>query len=393
MRTWKEEHNEEPMHKLLTVVIQTSPIPSHPSTALLEALFRGFQNYADGVLESRVIILADGYEKIDGIEAENNKHGKISSESALRYQKHLEVLQAKVQNEEFPFCPKRSGSIELLLLPYRHGSARGVRAAFFELETKCQAPSIATRFVMVGQHDNFFVREAPVRQVVQAMQREPGLGIEARCIHFLSTSTLNYLDKIERRYGLKLQLVRASANLPFPLVPLVFWYGRTHISTAEYFREYIFQKKCQTLQSKDHLEELLGPAQLADILERGPTAQAEYGTYVLQTSETEDVIYHLSGRRARAVSEMSADQDKLDNNVEESNGGPQAPAIHGSSFTTARTCKAIVPGLTILGQDQPRHKTNFKQRCFHCGQKGHSFKFCPDIRGGQGIAAETIDLS
>ena len=84
------------MEEILTVLIQTSPIPSHPSLALLEALFKSFQK-ADGLLESNIVILCDGCEEIikgqqqnNGDsdrknEKENHKHGKASQETAKRY--------------------------------------------------------------------------------------------------------------------------------------------------------------------------------------------------------------------------------------------------------------------------------------------------------------------
>mmetsp|Transcript_5346 Transcript_5346/g.11771 ORF Transcript_5346/g.11771 Transcript_5346/m.11771 type:complete len:85 (+) Transcript_5346:27-281(+) len=79
------------MHELLTVLIQTSPIPSHPSTALLEALFRSFEK-ADGLLESRIIILADGCETLDnsnnndGSKTENNNNNNNRSSIPILHQ-------------------------------------------------------------------------------------------------------------------------------------------------------------------------------------------------------------------------------------------------------------------------------------------------------------------
>jgi hypothetical protein len=137
----------------LTVIVQTSPIPSHPSTALLEALFRSFHK-ADGLLESRIVILADGCEEIvvpslssttttpendngttAAVEVENIKHGKSSSETAENYRRHLEALKSLVQNQVPPFCPQGGGSIELFQLETRHGSAPAIRAAMERVVT------------------------------------------------------------------------------------------------------------------------------------------------------------------------------------------------------------------------------------------------------------------
>ena len=168
------------MHDKLTVLIQTSPIPSHPSTALLEALFRSFRK-ADGLLEARIVILADGCEELpspeadaeqtssSGKEVENFKHGKASSSSIESYHEHLLRLRKLVQNQTPPFRPEGAGTIELLELETRHGSAPAIRAAMERVVT--------TPLVMVCQHDNFFVHEAPVRDVVHAMLETNGLGV------------------------------------------------------------------------------------------------------------------------------------------------------------------------------------------------------------------------
>jgi hypothetical protein len=285
-------------HDKLTILIQTSPIPSHPSTALLEALFRSFQK-ADGLLESKIVILADGVEEIENndtssdeppppqklqqqqqqqpSEVENIKHGKASSETAENYREHLKRLKRAVQDQHPPFQAHNGGSIELYELETRHGSAPAIRAAMEKI--------VKTPLVMVCQHDNFFINEVPFRNVVDAMLEEPfGLGVGANCIHFLSTATMNYQDKIKRRYNLDLPPVRAK-GLDYNLVPLAFWYGRSHLTYSSYVREYVLNRP---LAKGSHLEELLGEKQLRDILskrrisnEDAVRAHRDYGTYVL----------------------------------------------------------------------------------------------------------------
>ncbi|VEU38499.1 unnamed protein product [Pseudo-nitzschia multistriata] len=382
------------LHESLTVLIQTSPIPSHPSTALLEALFRSFEK-ADGLLESRIVILADGCEALghDGGSAtptesgkqatENIKHGRCYSRTAENYLRHLELLERAVREGTPPFCPRAGGSIELVRLESRHGSAPAIEAAM--------ARCVSTPLVMICQHDNFFVNEAPLRGVVAALLEEPrGLGIDANCVHFLSTATLNYREKIQRRYKLDIGEPRRVKALEDPLVPLVFWYGRSHVAYSDYVRSHCLNRE---LARGSHLEELLGEKQLHDIVEVGMEAHKKYGTYVLDQGF--EVLYHMSGRRVRAADPSDATENfgQKDSSIENKQQQQQQQHNHRQqqqqplegSFTTARETRARVPGLAFFAPDgegaprttAPANRKPFKQRCFHCGEKGHSKKFCP----------------
>jgi hypothetical protein len=379
------------MDQLLAVIVQTSPIPSHPSTALLEALFRSFEK-ADGLLESQIVILCDGCEETLAGEKENNKHGKASSRTASSYRQHLELLQTAVETQQPPFVPQLNGSIQVVRLKERHGSARAIEAAF---------SSLTTHLCMVCQHDNFFVKEVPFRACVQQMHQTPGMGIGLKCLHFLSTATMDYQTKVQRRYNMYIKEIPAAwLDDKSKLVPLIFWYGRTHLSYTDHYRSTILNRP---LQKGDHLEELLGVAQLEDIKSRGmKKAFPDYGTYVLDQGCGE-VIYHLSGRRVRAASGESQSiqpstatdtgREGANNSHDHSNAASSKPT--DGSWTTARFCRAIVPGLEILaaGAQSPNSqpKGRFKQKCFLCGQKGHSKAFCP--LQSDHPQTETIDLS
>ena len=144
------------MDNLLTVIIQTSPLPSHPSTALLDALFRSFDKVKH-LKECNFVILCDGceggsenlaVENIDTLLSEskskpNYKHGTCSQLTADKYRLHLQILQDKIQKQEEPFVSHNNGSIKLLKLPHRYGSARAIEAAFEML-------SIDTPYILIG---------------------------------------------------------------------------------------------------------------------------------------------------------------------------------------------------------------------------------------------------
>ena len=112
-----------------------------------------------------------------------------------------------------------------------------------------------------------------------------------------------------------------------------------------------------------------------------------YGNYVFferssddDTIDEKEVLYHLSGRKARAVPTSQSCDTNVMPSVPIATGSTSKQSFNprGNSFTTARRATAVVPGLEIVttSSSQKPPKGRFKQRCFHCGEKGHSFKYC-----------------
>lgn len=381
------------MNQLLTVIVQTSPIPSHPSTALLQALFRSF-DHVDGLRKCRILIVADGWGEIASTEAEGLKRGKVSSDSAIRYQQHLKQLQQDIADSPFHGSAVDQGSVELLILDTRHGSAKAIQHAVNS--------EVSTPFLMICQHDNFFISKVPLRSILTTMKREPWL----KACHFGATATMNYVAKVKQRYGLDILPRHAVVDsIEFPLIPLVFWFGRTHVARTDYYRDFVLNRE---IEVGDHLEELLGERQLKDMQQTGMEAHDLYGNYVLDQGK--EVLYHLSGRRARASAQEGAalgtstdnrdwhtkeEEEEEHKSLDDHQSVPGKEASNNTeSFTTARSCRAIVPGLELLPSPPScttRPSGRFRQRCFHCGVKGHSYRYCPDAK--QAIETETIDLS
>lgn len=392
------------MDKILTVIVQTSPVPSHPSTALLQALFRSFNEHVNGIRECRIIIVADGFEE-EGKGDGNLKRGKVPLDVAQRYRIFLKRIEESIINAPFGgSCIQKDGSVQLVILSKRHGSAKAINHV---LKTMVETP-----FVMICQHDNFFIADTPsLDSIMSVMSRNPWM----KALHFTATATMNYVEKARKRYGIELEPRSVVQDVHrFTLIPLVFWFGRTHIGRTDYYRDFVLNRRIKT---GDHLEELLGELQLNDIRKNGMVVHDVYGNFVLD--QAEQVLYHLSGRRARAVEEGSGsggdvlvlqqetgagvieneNEDEIDSDRQKEIASASA-SLHdwssrSTSFTTARSCQAVVPGLALAPPPFPSStsppKGRFRQRCFHCGAKGHSYRYCPDMPNV--LETETIDLS
>lgn len=384
------------MENLLTVIVQTSPLPSHPSTALLEALFRSFDRVKH-LKDCNIIILCDGACDEDDEHVKdtkqskkiNYKHGSINQDKVNDYLLHLDLLQQKIDNKEAPFISKNNGTIKLLKLPYRHGSARAIKATF----------PINTPYVLIAQHDNFFVHEVNYLKDIINFLDEEETKSWLQCIHFPSTATLNYIQKIKRRYDIDLQMLckkPQSSSLDGELIPLVFWYGRTHIARTSYYKNKIL---CRELKQGDHLEELWGTQQLNEILvvadnndfeTQFKMLHAPYGNYVFFEHDMDgnvqqkEVLYHMNGRKVRATISSGKSMHSTSEDITSSSSTVQTSfKPHRNSFTTAKSTVAVVQGLEYVDDSSQTKSSSkqkkFKQNCFHCGEKGHSKKFCPKL--------------
>ena len=356
---------------------------------------------------AKIYILCDGYDEIeDDGESDDKtnekqkrkdgtKRGRVTRDVASRYREHLKLLRAKIDQPPFAgsasgFDDSSSPCVEIVELPERHGSACAIKEAF-------DMGLVTTPFVMVAQHDNFFVSDVDLPFVLEILIDNDWI----KCFHFISTATMDYVTKIKRRYDIDLEpFVRQNTgNLKGSVIPLLFWYGRTAISRTDYYTDFVLKER--TLRVGDHLEELLGEKQLRDIQERGvEAAHSQWGNFVLDQGR--EVIYHLSGRRVRAADPNKESVDRSDRDKFASSAMGVTNTLPGKaptdescgSFTTARSVRAIVPGLEIIPSERKDGgaRGKFKQKCFLCGKKGHSYRFCPDAREGNQPVVETIGL-
>ena len=154
------------VQKLLTVIITTSPIQSHPSSKLLEDVLDSFVHIPD-LGTCRKLLVCDGFKVIphkrkDGGGTNNqSKKGLISAEVGRRYEEFVDSVTERSSKGVHPFgC----GATEVIRLKKHMGFAYAVKEALTRVDTP---------YVMVVQHDFAFVRPFDLRAVLNAMAAEP----------------------------------------------------------------------------------------------------------------------------------------------------------------------------------------------------------------------------
>ena len=153
----------------LTIVVTTSPIPSVPSTALLQACLKSFEHVND-LSRCRVIIVCDGIGKVLRAEEKPNwKCSRVNPGHAAVYKEYISNIERLAQRQQ------QQQPCEVMVLDERHGCGLAVKAALALVQTP---------FVMVVQHDQLFLRSFDAGGVLAVMRAHPAalryVGIQSR---------------------------------------------------------------------------------------------------------------------------------------------------------------------------------------------------------------------
>ena len=160
------EPEPHPVQKLLTVIITTSPIQSHPSSKLLEDVLDSFWHVPD-LCSCRKLLVCDGFKVIspkhkDGSGTNNqSKKGLVSAEVGRRYEEFVDSVTERATAGVHPF---NAGPTEVIRLEKHMGFAYAVKEALSRVDTP---------YVMVVQHDFAFVRPFNLQAVLTAMTAQP----------------------------------------------------------------------------------------------------------------------------------------------------------------------------------------------------------------------------
>ena len=346
------------MEELLTIIVTTSPIKSHPSTELLERTFDTFHLAGQEFLNCPKVIVCDGYRQRDDGKATSKKHniskqamrnGIVTEEQANNYILFKERLQ-KLCKEAPSNSPFRHTTVEQL--DERMGYGFALRHAL----RHC----VSTPFVCVIQHDRTFMRQTPMYEVLHTMWRHRTIkyvGISMR-------SNLMYRDIFKSKYGKAseeemgsmilrppellldaakygpngnsdegladlvddkiLKSIRAYAEAyqgtmqcnkqlmwvqdnPPPegkhqltLTPTLFWYDNTHICETVHYRDFVFHPKYKMVARGGFVEDKLSPVMKRTTERLGLTeGHARFGCYILDDHSGLFFTGHLDVRILR----------------------------------------------------------------------------------------------
>mmetsp|Transcript_56629 Transcript_56629/g.184205 ORF Transcript_56629/g.184205 Transcript_56629/m.184205 type:complete len:375 (+) Transcript_56629:152-1276(+) len=353
------------MDQRLTIVVTTSPIPSHPSPALLRALFASFAAHLPGFERCPRVLVCDGYRRPTA----GGKPQLCSEEAYNGFLDEVDRLSAT----------GTLGPCRVLRLESVHGYGLALGRALEVVETE---------FVLVVQHDWLLVQNTDLCAAMSAMDSDG----EVKCIALQSLTTLGYAKRLRVRYNIELPPSREVCGLT--LTPQLFWYDKPHICRAQHYREVVLRNAPNGVgecPERKYGLEFMWPRLLAagDRLEE---VHREFGVFFWDVGA--EVIYHLSGRKLRAAEELPT------GSAVGSDAAPSAAAVvaelHGEARATtaggytaaAAERAALVPGLALAkgaearisaaqGEGPRQHAAKFKGRCFICGLKGHSKLLCP----------------
>jgi hypothetical protein len=224
----------EELWKKLTVLMTTSPVRSNPSTEMFEAVVNTLDLVA-GLNLCDMVVACDGYKISE--DKEKPRRGVILPDQVERYKEFRQNLKNLYEDS----CSSDSdGTTKRKVQPPRRRHVQVLELqehCGFSFAVKHALEPVKTPYVMVVQHDHSFVRNFDLKGCVQTLELHPD---NVKYIGLLSTSTLNYPRVVQSKYAFKMDRTFAYNNLP--LVPLIYWYDKTHICSVRYYKEFVFSE-------------------------------------------------------------------------------------------------------------------------------------------------------
>jgi hypothetical protein len=310
------------VRSLVTVVITTSPVVSHPSLTLLESVLKSFVFTPDLWACSKVIV-CDGCRSLpvssrcqdyvkrdlldsdhDGVDA--SVEGDIGSLPRRKYGRIAKAMRSGYVDtaylekyNEFK-CRLRDRCDMDKGKSWHPADAPFADVAVMCLEERCgygftlkeallpENGLVDTKYVCVVQHDRTFLRHVPVKSIVAAMEasaswahQEGSDGLPdqvVKSVGLLTRSNMNYLQRVVGRpsfrgHHLDIELLTwkplelrtgGGANQP-KLIPLLQFYDSTHIALTRHYLDFVFDAETRLVSRGGFVEDRLSGALLQSI--------------------------------------------------------------------------------------------------------------------------------
>lgn len=180
------------MNNQLTVIIPTSPIPSHPSTAIIDETIADIRRYTN----ARIIIMADGV------------HESVEHRS-INYINYTEDVCRRIVADAY-------GVSEIIIFAeHKHQS---------EMTRLILRNIVKTPLIMFCEHDTSPIGDIPFQQICDLVQNSP----ITNCVRF------NIFDRILEEH--QHLMVRPYVENGIPLTGTIQYSQRPHIAKTDWYR-------------------------------------------------------------------------------------------------------------------------------------------------------------
>lgn len=186
------------MNNQITILIPTSPIPSHPSTAILDETISNLRKYTD----APIIIMEDGV------------HESLASRTE-DYDAYKQAIFEKIESGEYGRC------FEINFEHHTHQA---------EMTKQALKHHVKTPLIMFVEHDTSIIGDVPFKELCDLVE----LSNEINYIRFnifhevLDVHQYLMLDKVPRIYN-GVRLVRT-----------IQYSQRPHIAKSNWYRDILF---------------------------------------------------------------------------------------------------------------------------------------------------------
>ncbi|CAF0905667.1 unnamed protein product [Adineta steineri] len=226
-------HESSILSDLLTIIVTTSPVPSAPSSDLIQKILASLPSSLSKV---PVIITFDNF-TVASDESGRLKKGCIPLDLANRYSAYIENVQRLFgdvsclsYDEESMISTSLDRNVTFLISKKRNGFAFNVKNALNYVKTP---------YIMILQHDWIFEFHPPIFDLLSILKNED----EIQYIGFIARMSLNYeisrghTHPYYRHIFLQSRNIRLDRPFSNDLIACLHWFDRPHLCSVETYRQ------------------------------------------------------------------------------------------------------------------------------------------------------------